>query len=297
MVKLNLFQMTLSPDSRGQIDGSIQKHILNYLPPLPIDIVPISFFPNFQFKPPQTNRYCLIDFMEPHAPNEEYNNFWSWVIHNPPLLRFRRELNKDQVSRAIKPCEFPCYLDIPPVQTREQFDARPIDVLFYWGYSHVSRPLLHAKIFEGMATKGIDVLDTWDVKGLDISEGGHEKSHHWMSIHTPHWHRKPMTEIVPWMMKSKITAALYGNGRKTFRHGECVGTLMALPKDNLAWGYDWNETNSIQLDPERLFDDLLAATQRSDLYDLYLKCDANMRKYHAPTYARDYVAKEIEKVL
>jgi hypothetical protein len=72
---------------------------------------------------------------------------------------------------------------------------------------------------------------------------------------------------------------------------------MALQRDDLAWSYPWDDTNSIGLTPEMDFFSLLEATKRTDLYDLYCASDANMRKYESVAYARDYVLPEIQKVL
>jgi hypothetical protein len=281
--------MVISPDLKAQIDGSVQKHILAHLPELPIDLVPVSWFPTFKFVLPQTTRYVLIDFMEPHAPSEEYDKFWAWVKENPPILTFRRELDKRSVSPVVKPIEWACYLTPPERSEHAQYDARPIDVLFLWGYSHAQRPKLHGDIFrEGLTKYGINVIDQWD-------KWNGKKC--WLTIYAPYWKRIPMPEIIGLMQQAKITVAMPGNGKKTFRHAECVGTLMAMQRDSLAWAYPWDDTNSIGLVQEMDFYSLLKATERTDLYDIYNSCCVNMSKYSAETYTRDYVLKAIESVL
>src|SRR5215471_1721996 len=194
--------MIISPDAQGQIDGSVQKHIFNHMPPLPIDIVPISWFPTYVFKQPQTSRYVLIDFMESHSANEEYNKFWQWVIQNPPVLTFRRELTKEQENHAVRPIEWACYLPFPEIQTKEQYEARPIEVLFFWGYSNLSRPRLHGEIFSKGFERGINVLDNWsDLEAAKIigADGKPLWNRIWASVYAPWWRRKPMEEILPIM--------------------------------------------------------------------------------------------------
>lgn len=294
--------MIVSPDAQNQIDWSVNTNILAHLPPLPIDIVPITWMPSFKFKGGNfcnPAKWVLVDFMEPHSSNPEYDKFWAWAIENPPVLHFQRELRNDMEPPyhwKKVPIEFACYLPIPDRATKESFDARPIDVLYFWGMSHQRRPKLHGDIFrEGMASKGVDVISEWnhweDTKSKSFSQ------HLWLSVYTPYWRRKPMTEILPIMQQAKIIVAMPGNGKKTFRHAECVGTLMAVDADNSVWAYPWNDSNSIQLTPEMEFFDLLKATQRTDLYDLYCACDSNMRRYEARTYANEYVAAQIRQVL
>lgn len=297
--------MIISPDARNQIDGSVQKNILAYLPDdLPLTIVPISWFPDFVFRSPWSSPayqradkgYILIDFMETHAPQLAYDSFWQWVSDNPPLLTFRRELRASERLERVIPIEWPVYLPIPDKVSKEQFDSRPIEVLYFWGMSNRQRPILHGEIFsKGMANHGIDVISEWIEPTMEQCLHEH---YWWATIFTPYWRRKPINEVSEiWMKHSKITVSMPGNGMKTFRDTECVGTLMAIRKSDIAYSYPWNETNSIQLEPGNEFESLLEATKRTNLYDLYLSCDANMRNYEAKTYVRDYVLVEIQKVL
>jgi hypothetical protein len=287
--------MIISPDARGQIDGSVQRNLLNHLPDLGIDIVPISYFPDFKFVAPNTNRYVLIDFMESCSLSEELNKWLDWLEKNPPKLAFVREITKHQVSNFVKPIEWAAYLPFPEVQTKEQYDSRPIEVLFVWGYSNVSRPRLHGEIFsEGFAKHGIEVIDNWeDLNRLDQFKGKRV----WVSIYAPYWRRKPMAEILPIMEKSKITVSLPGNGSKSFRDTEVVGSLIARHDDGIAFSFPWTEENSIQLIPNMEFYGLEKATHFSDLYERYVKCDANMRKYQSQRYVNEYLVPEVQKVI
>lgn len=294
----------LSPDARGQIDGTIHKNIFDHLNHnLPVDIVPISYQPDFAFVLPRiSGKWILIDFLEPNSRQYEYDKFWLWAAQNPPALHFKRELLKKDVTDTLKPIEFPCVYEPKRSHDREQFNARKFDVLYFWGMSHVSRPLLQADIWRGMAKDGISVLSHWDqIHGLEQIPAD-QKGPIWLSIYTPHWTRKTMSEILSIMAQSKVTVAMPGNGEKCFRHAECVDTLMAMLENDRAWSYPWDHTNSIQLGRETAYIDLLSVISMfsehdTAMYELYSACCDNMANYFAPTYAKNYVQKEIEKCL
>jgi hypothetical protein len=289
----------ISPDARGQIDGTIHKNIFDHLDHgLPVTLLPVSYQPNFEFKPPQiTGTYVIIDLMEPCNNQSEYDKFWAWTKENPPALHFKRELLKQDVSETLKPIEFPCVYEPKKSHDREQFNARKFDVLFFWGYSSATRPLLQADIWRGMARDGLSVLSNWDqIEGIDQIPAD-QLGPLWLSVYTPHWKRKPMSEILPIMAQSKVTVAMPGNDSKTFRHGEVVDSILATQITDRAWSYPWHVNNSIQLVQNNEFNGLLQATQSSDLYDLYSNCCENMTNYFAPRYAKNYVEAEIRKII
>lgn len=291
----------ISPDARGQLDGTIHKHILDHIDhSLPVEIVVVSYQPDFKFVPPKiSGKYCLIDFMEPCNNQAEYDKFWQWTISNPPVLHFKRELRKVDVSERVKPIEFPCVFEPKKSSDRAQFNARKFDVLYFWGYSHRSRPLLQGDIWKGMAEDGISVLSNWDqIDGVDQIPAD-QRGPLWLSVYTPHWTRKPMNEILPIMAQSKVTVAMPGNGEKCFRHAECVDTLMAMLENDRAWSYPWNTGNSILLSPSNPYIILSSMMKHGQhhLYDRYAACCDNMRNYFAPVYAKNYVQREIEKAI
>ena len=294
----------ISPDASGQIDCALKQNLLDRMPEdLPVAIVPISYFPNYKFVAPLTNYYVLMDFLEPHPHNDEMDKFWSWVIHNPPLLTFRRELREKHVTTTVKPIEWPCLLTVPPVVTKDEYDRRPIDVLFVWGYSSLDRPRLHGEIWsEGMVKHGLTVIDNWE--DIDVAKIGGEGKPNWnkvwVTIYSPWYRRKPIEKIVELMSQAKITVSLPGNGKKTFRDTESVGTLMARHDDDMAFAFPWDTTNSIKLLPELEFHDLLNAVRNQELYELhdrYLKGQENIVRYRPHPYVHEYIVPEIKKLL
>lgn len=210
-------------------------------------------------------------------------------------LYFSRELLKGDVSDTLKPIEFPAYIDIPPVQTKEQFDARLLDVFFNWGYSHPSRPRLHADIFRAMTTHGPGVVSSF--RELE-SRYNQLPGLCWAAIHTHHSVRRHISEIIPWQEKSKITVALPGNGRKTFRHGETQGSIMALLEDDIAWSFPWEHgVNCLRLTEGNEFDCLETATRRNDLYQIYVRSQETLSRYKSERYVSEYVLPTLEAAL
>lgn len=308
-----------SPDKLNRIDPSLSQRLFSFLPnqvktepEADAIIVPITWMPEFQFNEELeriTKPVIVVDMFE-YGSNwsgghthlfgtdsdalsasleAPYNRFSEWVASRQPVLYFKRELlAKDQTER-VKPIEWPCYLPISPIQTREEFEKRPIEVLNWWGYSHDSRPLLHAAIFKAMVTHGINVLSDWKHVPSNRS---------WASIHVPHYNRVSIEIIANWQFQSKITTALWGNGRKCFRHGELVDTIMALPCDNLAWSFPWeNNTNCIRLHENFIFADLQASTHRPNLYEIYVAGQENMARYQSARYVNEYILPAIESAL
>ena len=299
----SLGMKVLSPDISGQIDCALKQNLLDRLPEdLPVDIIPISYFPNFKFARPSTTHYVLLDFLEPHSYNDEMDKFWAWVIHNPPILTFRRELQQKHITTTVKPIEWPCLLTIPPLVSKEEYNKRPIDVLNVWGYSSPSRPYLHGEIFSQGSKLGLTIIDNWaDIESAKIGGEAKPKWHKvWMTIYSPWYRRAPIERIVELMSQAKITVSLPGNGKKTFRDTESVGTLMARHDDDMAFAFPWDTTNSIKLLPELEFHDLLNAVRNQELYELhdrYLKGQENIVRYRPHPYVHEYIVPEIKKLL
>lgn len=314
----------LSPDAQGQVDPSVQARLIDFIPDRVASeseadavLIPISLFSNYQFNNDLehlTKPIIVMDFMEygngllsdgTHLFGKTYRNllldvlpapykrFDEWIGQREPLLYFKRELRQQDASERVKPIEFTCYLEIPETQPKHIFDVRSIECLYWWGYSHISRPKLHADIFRAMTIHPIQVISHWEQW-----QEGRFSGRVWATIHCPHWTRRHISEILEWQLRSKVTVAMPGNGVKTFRHAETVGTLMALPNDNLAWSYPWiNEENCIRLTPHFEFATLEDAIRTCDLYPMYLAGQENLRKYQSFAYVRDWILPNIERVL
>lgn len=318
----------LSPDSQGRIDGTIQAHLLSSFPdrstsPHDCDVilVPITTFSDFRFNPRLRDiagrckkPYVLLDYTElehnyfDQCPDTMLfgknakecrwlNPHWhpcdDFVRENPPVVYFKRELLAKDATDTVRPIDWPVYFESPTLHTEDEFNARPLEIFFDWGYSSPHRPLLHADIFEAMATHGIGV----------ISEPDHFHGYFanpcartWASIFAPHYARKPITTSQWYQERAKITVSLPGCGKKCFRHGEaCWHTIMALHHDSLAWSYDWKQwENCIRIRPGHEFEDLDADTRRSDLFQIYLAGNETMEKYRKPNYVENYLTPLIE---
>lgn len=321
----------LSPCASGQIDGTIKNQILDRLPNL-VDsvlaadavVLPISFFANYQFNEAlyklKGKPLIVVDFLE-------YSTFWNgeethllgknlqvaknlfnkpewmkldgWLAANPPAMYFKRELlNRDRTDR-VRPIEFLCYLDIPPVQSRAEFDARPFEVFHCWGYSHHTRPQLHAWIFEeGMARRGLGVISDWS-HAYPYMQSPQKRT--WVSIYSPHYVRKPIAEMLWWHERSKIMVSLPGAGYKCFRSAEVVNSVHALMGENdIAWSYPWEHgVNAIHLKWSLQGSVLWEVTtfEMHLLYDIYVAGQETLRKYQPENYIRDYLIPAIKGAL
>jgi len=266
--------------------------------------------------------YIIIDFIEygvlwdpklmpTHIIGENTNNFnflksddWveleNFVKCNPPRLYFKRELKKEDQRERVLPIEYPCGHNIKNIQSKNDFNNRKIEVFFCWGLSHKSRPYLHGEIYKNSYEKGINIMSSWETWNStflsDVEKTRTKKI--WAPIHTHHSARLPINKIIEWNEKSKISVSLYGCGRKCFRHGECVGTIMAKQDDGLSWAHPWKHgENCVLLKEDNLFEDLYSATMRDDLYEIYVACNNNMRHYLSENYINNHVVFQIKKYL
>lgn len=316
----------ISPDERSTIDHVLKNQMLDFLPQASeheCDVVgiPISYFPNYVFNKRILSIRKPVVFFDmteygwnynqqdenvlgcgcvrqySHIATDEWEKLDNFVRDHPPLIQFKRELKATDKSPTLMPVEHLCYLDPLPIQSEAEYEARPIEVSHVWGYSHPARANLHADIFKAMATHDIGVIS--ELNHLD----GYFKnpsSRTWTAIFKPWYGRSPMPEIMSVNVKSKISVSLPGAGVKCFRSAaeSPVGSLMALHEDAYAWSYPWEHgVNCIRLRPGFEFEDLLAATRRPDLYELYLACQDNVDKYRSRKYVDNYIIPTVEALL
>ena len=306
-----------SPDASNRIDDNITRMILPYLDvtqdaaAADVTLIPVSFLTGFKFNPALeriAGKTCIIDLMEYEwLENKEevgthlfgvntslcrwlktpdWQRFCDWVKANPPCVYFKRELRKVDETEKILPIEFPCVNQEFPLQNKHAFDSRRFEVFYSWGYSHPSRPLLHAEIFKQMASGGPDVISDWN----HIAYGGFGKRV-WASIYAPHYSRKPIDDVVLFQSQAKISVSLPGAGVKCFRHSESpVNSVMALHYDDLAWSFPWvHGLNCVRMEPGAEIRDLNEALADADLWNIYLESQVNIGKYRAESYAADYL--------
>lgn len=222
-----------------------------------------------------------------------WNELHEFVRDNPPVLYFKREVLKKDVSDFLKPVEYWNYFPQTQIVSKQEFDARRVEVLHFWGLSHSSRPKLHGDIYKNYEGK-YEFISQWKHIDWHIANSNNKL---WASIHTPHYDRANENTMQKHMTQSKITVSLSGCGAKCFRHGEaCAFSIMAHHCE-LAFSHPWDGTNSICLRPGHEWEDLWTATQKSDLYDIYRLGMENANKYRPYYYARDYMTPEVEKAL
>lgn len=315
---MKLFIQT--PDAGGQIDGTVSQQLISKLPTTDsmaqadAVLVPVSHFGNFKFNEivQSINKPIIIlDYLEfgwnfdfskqnilgrgiqnscGHLNNEEYAKLDQWAKDHPAKLTFKRELNVRDANGKYKPADFLCYWPKQRVVSKEEFNNRPIEVFHCWGLSNPIRPRIHGEIFINAHDNGYNFVDGWNNKLLE--------KRNWVALHSPHYVRVHMSQIMEWVKRSKITLSLPGAGKKCFRHAEFEGSIMALPYDDLAWSFPWVHLNNcIRLEEGVEIKVLLDVLKQDFLYDIYLAAQENLDKYRPERYAKEYIIPEIEKVL
>lgn len=320
----------MSPDLQGRIDGTIAANLLSGFPDqsssrhdCDVILVPISFMSDFRFNAAMKDidkPYVILDYLEyewcfdmgvTHRLGVNTRDcrwlspawweFCDFARERPPAMYFKRELIAEDMSPRVRAIDWPCYMASSPFQSEEQFNERPIEVFNSWGFSHPSRPQLHGEIFKAMTTHGIGVISETD-QFEGYFKGPCART--WVSIFSPWYSRKPISDIAWYQTRSKISVSLPGCGRKCFRHAEApVGTIMALAFDNLAWSYPWTEgDNCIRISVGAkgagcTFADLDEATKRSDLYKIYVQSQETIELYRTKPYVQNYLIPIIEGVL
>jgi hypothetical protein len=120
----------------------------------------------------------------------------------------------------------------------------------------------------------------------------------WLSVQTPAHLRKPMKEIFKYQSMAKIALSFYGAGRKCFRHAEAPeNCIMAHQRNDLAWSYPWDDSNSILLEEPHEVTELVYALKEANLYDLYVASQENIDRYRIENYLPNWVMANIKRVL
>lgn len=325
--------MIISPCADGRIDP-VALHIVKHFDRDDVIFIPITHLENYVFNHElyDINKpYILIDYTEyswtwdrkeTHLYGVNTDNFdfkfckpnWnlfdSFIKNKPPLLMFKRELLKKDVSERVLPIEYPCFHKSATVQTEEQFLSRPVDLFFNWGYSHELRRVLHGNIFSYAPSFGYQVIDNFENFEKTIQyEGGKL----WASIYTPYFSRIPMERVLGYNGMSKLSVSLAGAGRKCFRHSEAtVNSIMIMPNDNLAWSYQWRDWETcFKFDEEIDFSQeglnrsaqnamnkiksVLATPEK--LYQIYINSLLHIDKYQIKNYSQSYINEKIKEVL
>ncbi len=316
----------ISADASKQ-DGTNKSQLLDRLPQCDDTrdasavIIPISFFPDFRFNERlyqlrPSIKIVVMDWLEdgwdyfqnglvthifgqtplpPHLKqNPEWEKLGNWLAsRGGNVLYFKRELLKPQQTDKILPIEFLCMHAAKPIQSKEEFNRRPYSVFNCFGYSHPDRLKMHARIFEAMGERGITVVTAFDQFDGMPNFG----QPIWCSIFSPFWKRANLGQVLLYQEHSKISISLYGAGRKSFRDAEAPHQcVMARMRDEMAWSFPWDESNSVQMNRGAELDDLQSALA-GDLYERYVSSQANLDNYRPENYISRYIMPKIQQWL
>lgn len=324
----------VSPDSDNWIDppvASLLRHMdgrVDSPSDADVCIVPITYGSHFRFNGLSQlsgRKWVLVDYSEfgwdwnqqcsylwgngdrmkreCFGSHPEYQKLQQFILDNPPILTFQRELLRWDVSDRVLPIEYLSWLPVHGNDTKEDFLKRPLDVSYVWSRSHESRMHVHGAIFQTAGKFGYDVIS--DFSHVDKAIQDNPSVPKWLSAHVPHYARIDVRDCQNFIRRSKITIAMPGCGVKCFRHGEnCGDAIMAMPRNNLAWSYPWTHENSIHLYQDAKYYEHDATTghianslMRPDLYNIYCAAMDNAQNYRPEAYLRRHVAGNIQKFL
>jgi hypothetical protein len=323
--------MIISPYKNGFCD----QPVFNITSQIKTDtpIIQLTQFTDFIFdeKWYELDKYILADFLELGAngwnqeetllfgvngekftksQTEDWLKFNQFVKDKNPVIYFKRELlNKDKADN-IYPIEFPALFQTPPVQSKEEFDSRELELFFNWGYSHELRRATHGLIFLHATTSNIEVVDSFQNIEQTLKErNGHSRT--WATIFTPHFSRVDIQTVYYFQSKSKLSLSLYGAGTKCFRNLEApLNSIMVMQDDDISWGYDWIDGfNCIKIPKAKTFEEIRGlenqyraietieqALKRDDLYEIYKNGIATCDKYRIDNYVNNYLQPLINSI-
>lgn len=313
-----------SPDAQGRIDPPVAR-ILRDLPQgNDVTIIPVTRLEDFRFAGGIPSPWVLWDHSEfgwdwdqsrgylwgenrlehPWFQSDEWKRFDDFVRERPPVLIFQRELRQCEVTERRLPCDYLNFMPNVAPESRDQFNARPIDVCFQWGLSSESRVRLHANIFRQSSYRGYHVVSELS----HIDREARERKGLWCAIHTPHFARHSQPDVQQMFARSKIVVAMAGCGQKTFRHGEIPNSIMAFPNDELARGVSYQDgSNCLRLSTglgrESIakdnveIEEFSKALERTDLYDIYLRAVEVANQLRPENYLAKHVIPAVERAL
>jgi hypothetical protein len=225
---------------------------------------------------------------------------------------FKRELLagfQSPVPYPIYPLDWtiPNFAEHGAVDTREQFDARPIDIFMSWGYSSESRPRLYGELMR----KAGKFCAHFALSAEDVDRSLADKRERIFALlFAPVYRRIRLEKLLEWQKKSKLTVSLKGCGIKCFRcaEGSFNSLLVQQAPETVQWSYPWVDGQNCiglangpdgEVDEVVQVEDLyhhLRITQGS-LYDVYLRGLENNKRYRMDTYARNYLLPKLAEAL
>jgi len=226
----------------------------------------------------------------------EWTKFDDFVAKKPPLIYFKRELLNDVQEDNVFPINYPCWYNIPPTQSKEDFNKRPLLFNFIWGLSHHYRTILHGEIGGRCGEFGYVVGDNIDNLELFLEKEDNPKKV--LTANIPWYARKEMNKITDVNELSKISISIAGAGRHCFRHSESpMASVMYMWDDGIKYSYPWiHNVNCIMSKQGEELKTIVEALNNPNLYEIYLAGVNNCKNYYLPTYQQKYIEKIINNL-
>jgi hypothetical protein len=311
--------MLIVADANGVTDGSAH----NFLSQgdFKISVLLVSRVQGFKFNENINSlagkKYVVIDFTEngwdwdmrsthKFAVNtssfhhifegHEWARLDDFIRKNPPALYFIRELLNKDSSDYYLPIQYPCWHNVPPVESKQSFLSRPFQVFNSWGLSHEYRKTLHGNIWQQSGRHGYSVCDSMYHIEKFLQEERCEKK--WMTLNIPHYARQPIETIIHINGLAKISISIAGAGRNCFRHAESpINAAMYMWQDEIKYSHPWEHgVNCIKSEQGKEIETITEWLDKpNELYDVYVSGTINCDKYRVPRYLSEYIQPLINK--
>lgn len=226
----------------------------------------------------------------------EWVKFDDFIAKNPPLIVFKRELMDMPHPDNYYPINYPCWYNIPEIQSREEFNARPLQANFIWGLSHEYRKILHGEIWQRSGEFGYVVCD--NISNIVPFIQKEDNPNKWVTANVPYYARHDMNIITSVNTLSKISISISGAGRHCFRHSESpMASIMYMWGSGIKYSYEWiNGVNCIMSEQGKEIETIIEALKNPNLYDIYVKGVENCRNYSVDNYRKNYIEPIINKL-
>lgn len=221
-----------------------------------------------------------------------------------PLIKlyFKREYCPAKIPKTSYPVvttdfmsDFVKEFDEQQLTNKAEFEQRPIDIFFNYGYSGTERMLFHAELMKRyhdpfrlcLTLEQIDNALRLGYKNLIAL------------VYTPPELRYPFVDILKYQGMAKLSLSLRGASWKCFRHAEaCKNAVMAMQECHTEFAFPWKKgincvtlPNLPRLNPgPRYWLDLAESVKQislaltSDLYPIYVSGRMNAANYVTEAY-------------
>lgn len=307
--------MIVVSDAKSRTDGPAFQMLSQVNSAIPIVLMARTHRFKFNEDLLRLGKYILFEFSEmgwdwkftdthewgkntdqfPQFADDEYKKFDDWVASNPPLLTFTRELLKKDVTEVHLPIDYVNWHTTPEPVSKEQFEKRLVGFFHFFGRSHEGRLKAHSDAWAGASKYGYSICDNLFLFNKFMENEDGRKV---VSLWQPHYGRVDISNMLQISAMSKITFALAGAGRKTFRHLEAsLNSTMLMWADEIAWAYPWlGGYNCIKCNEGSEIDCVFEVLNDPILYEIYLNGVDTCKRYEAHRYVKEHVESNIIKL-